>query len=325
VKRTLLLLTCIALVAWSACSTEKPVHQRDTSEVPGGPASAAFANRHTTDRFPTSKGDLVVSPLEHASVLFGWDGKAIYVDPTSTAIEDDNLPTADVILVTEARFDHLDAVAVERLRRPGTVVVGPPAVADRTHVDVVVRDGDTRTVVGIVATAVPSYSLERGPAPGVLYHPRGHGSGYVLELGGTRVYLSGDTECTPEMKALEHIDVAFVSVSAPVAMSPAEAVQCLEAFRPKVVFPYHDRYTDLAELERALPGQGIDLRERSFFPRAERWRRDAIRACEEGQFGICRDRLELARGLDPQSEKDPRVIHAREQVRAWQSPFPAWW
>jgi len=325
VKRTVLFLTCVALVAWSACSTEKPRHERDTAELPLGSISGAFANRRTTDRFPTSKGDLVVSPLEHASVLFGWDGKAIYVDPNSTAIEDENLPKADVIFVTEARFDHLDAVAVERLRRPGTVVVGPAAVADVTHVDVLMSDGDTRTVAGVVATAVPMYSVARGPAPGLLYHPRGRGHGYVLDLGGTRVYLSGDTECTPEMKALDRIDVAYVSVTSPVAMSPGEALQCVEAFRPKVVFPYHDRYTALTELERALPGQGIDLRERNFFPRAERWRRDAVRACEEGQIGICRDRLELARALDPQSEKDPRVIHAREQVRAWQSPFPPWW
>jgi L-ascorbate metabolism protein UlaG (beta-lactamase superfamily) len=324
-KRTLLALVCIALAAWSACSTEKPVHLPDVAEVPEGRTSAAFGNKRTTDRFPTAKGDLVVSPLEHASVLFGWDGKAIYVDPTTTATEDKSFPKGDVVFVTEARFEHFDPIALERVRRSGTIVVGPPDAADRAPLDVVMREGDTRTVAGIVATAVPMYSLERGPAPGLLYHPRGHGIGYVLDFGGTRVYLSGDTECTPEVKTLEHIDVAFVAVGPPVAMSPAEAVQCIEAFRPRVVFPYHDRHTDLTELEHSLPGLGVDLRERSFFPRPERWRRDAVTACVDRWWGVCRDRLDLARGLDPESEKDPRVIHAREQVRDWRSPFPAWW
>jgi L-ascorbate metabolism protein UlaG (beta-lactamase superfamily) len=325
VKHTLVFVALAFCVAWDAGSREPPVHQWDTSEVPEALASKASPNRRTTDRIPTAKGDLFVTPLDHASVLLGWEGKAIYVDPTPAAVEDKFLPRADVILVTESRFDHIDPIAVQRLQHPGTVVVGPAALAKRVHVDVVMENGDTREVDGFVATAVPMYSLERGPALGVLYHPRGLGNGYVIDFAGTRVYVSGDTECTPEVKALRDIDVAFVAVKSPLAMSPAEAVQCIGAFHPKIVFPYHDRYTDLTELEHALPAQGIDVRNRNFFPRAERWRRDAVTACNEGQIGICRDRLELARALDPESEKDPRVIHCREQVRAWQSPFPSWW
>ena len=48
-------------------------------------------------------------------------------------------------------------------------------------------------------------------------------------------------------------------------------------------------------------------------------------ACAEGHFGVCRDHLDMAKPLDPLGEADPRVVHAREQVSAWQSPFPAWW
>jgi L-ascorbate metabolism protein UlaG (beta-lactamase superfamily) len=324
-KQIVLALVCGFFVCWSACSRETPKHERDTAEVPLGTIHGAYVNRRTTDRFPTSKGELVVSPLDHASVLLAWNDEAIYVDPTSPAIEDFHLPKADVVIVTEPRFDHLDSDAIERLAKPGMIVVGPPSVAEKTHVDVVLQNGDTRIVAGMGVTAVPLYSVARGHAPGVLYHPRGQGNGYVLELGGTRVYLSGDTECTPEVRALQDVDVAFVAVSPPVAMSPGEAVECIEAFRPKVVLPYHDWHVDRTELEATLPGHGVDLRERNFFPRAERWRRDAVTACDEGLIGICRDRLELARELDPRGESDPRVIRCREMVRQWQSPFPAWW
>ncbi len=163
-KHTLALIACIALVAWSAGSTEKPRHERDTAEVPLGTLAGAHENKRTTDRIPTAKGDLVVSPLDHASILFAWDGRAIYVDPTSPAVEDDRFPKADIVLVTEAHFDHLDAVALERLRKPGTVVVGPRAVAERTSVDVVLNEGDTRDVAGISVRAVPLYARARSRA-----------------------------------------------------------------------------------------------------------------------------------------------------------------
>jgi L-ascorbate metabolism protein UlaG (beta-lactamase superfamily) len=278
-----------------------------------------------TDRFPTAQGDVVVSPLEHASVLLGWDGKAIYVDPTSSAISDERLPQADVVFVTEARFDHLDAVAVARLTRPGTLVVGPPEVAKAIHVDVVLRNGDTSRVLGAVVTAVPMYNVVRGPAPGLRYHDKGRGNGYVFDFDGVRLYVSGDSECTPEMRALRGIDVAFLSVGAPKTMTSAEAAQCVEAFRPKVVFPYHDRRVDLRDLTSALAGTDVEVRQRDFYPRAGRQRDLAFRACAEGRWGLCRDYLDLATTLDPEGEADPRVARARDQIRAWQSPFPPWW
>jgi L-ascorbate metabolism protein UlaG (beta-lactamase superfamily) len=256
-----------------ACSDEQPVSAVTATPAPQAPVSAASTGSYATDRFPTGRGELVVSPLEHASVLFGWDGKAVYVDPTALAIRDEALPVASVIFVTEARFDHLDAFAVARLTRPGTVVVGPPEVAQK-----------------------PMYNVERGPAPGLRFHDKGRGNGYVLDFAGTRVYLSGDTECTPEMMALGHVDAAFVSVSAPKTMAPGEAARCVAAFAPKVVFPYHDRYVDLRDFEAG-----------------------------EGRWTRCSDFLDEAATLDPRGDDDPRVAHCREQIRAWQRPFPAWW
>jgi L-ascorbate metabolism protein UlaG (beta-lactamase superfamily) len=254
------------LFAPAAC-TKVATPPSTNAEAPGSSsvarASSDAASR-ATDRFDTTRGPLEVTPLNHASVLFEWAGEAIYVDPAMVALADETLPKADVVLLTDIHPDHLDAAALERLRKDGTRVVGPPAVADKAHVDAVMKNGEARDVGGIAVTAVPMYNLTRGPAPGKLYHDKGRGNGYVLDFAGTRVYLSGDTECTPEMRALERIDVAFVCMNLPYTMPPSEARECIDAFRPKVLFPYHYRGSDLSELH-PLTEHGIQVRERKWY------------------------------------------------------------
>jgi L-ascorbate metabolism protein UlaG (beta-lactamase superfamily) len=259
--------TLLLLLVLPGCSREPSSTTAGSASGAIPPASAAaLVSPRATDHFTTSKGDLAIAPLEHASVLFQWNGRAVYVDPTASAVADPSLPKADAVLLTDIHPDHLDPAALDRLRKTGTVVVGPQAVADKTHVDVVMKNGDTRNVVDVVATAVPMYNLQRGPEPGKLYHDKGRGNGYELDFGGTHVYLSGDTECTPEMKALEKIDVAFVCMNLPYTMPPAEAAQCVEAFKPKVLFPYHYRGSDLGELDKELAGKGIEIRKREWYP-----------------------------------------------------------
>ena len=50
----------------------------------------------------------------------------------------------------------------------------------------------------------------------------------------------------------------------PYTMPPAEAAECIEAFRPKVLFPYHYRGSDLGEL-KGLPAQGIEVHSRNWY------------------------------------------------------------
>jgi L-ascorbate metabolism protein UlaG (beta-lactamase superfamily) len=104
------------------------------------------------------------------------------------------------------------------------------------------------------------YNLKRGPSEGKLYHDKGRGNGYILTYGGKRIYISGDTEGIPEMKALKNIDVAFVCMNLPYTMPPAEAAEAVRAFHPKVVYPYHYRGSDPKEFEAALAGSGIQVK-----------------------------------------------------------------
>ena len=82
--------------------------------------------------------------------------------------------------------------------------------------------------------------------------------GYLLTIGGTRIYVSGDGENTPEMEALRDIDIALLAVNQPFTMTVDQAVEAAKAIRPKIFYPYHygevDEKTDLDRLTRELEG-----------------------------------------------------------------------
>jgi len=110
------------------------------------------------------------------------------------------------------------------------------------------------------------YNEKRGPEPGKRFHDKGRGNGYLLGFGDKTVYVSGDTECTPEMKALKKVDVAFVCMNLPFTMPPEEAAECVKAFKPRIVIPFHYRGSDLQKFERALAGtDGVEVRIRNFY------------------------------------------------------------
>lgn len=218
-----------------------------------------------TDVVKTSQGDLQITPINHASLMLRFDGKVIYVDPVSQG-NYQGLPSADLILVTDIHSDHMNREIIDRLKKPTTVVVVPPSVAQTITEALILVNGQKMSLAGIEMEAVPMYNLTRGPEPGKLYHDKGRGNGYILTLGDKRLYLSGDTECIPEMKALKNIDIAFVCMNLPYTMPPAEAAECVQAFRPKIVYPYHYGQSNLKEFTDALQGTpGVEVRLRKWY------------------------------------------------------------
>ena len=120
-------------------------------------------------------------------------------------------------------------------------------------------------MAGLNIEAVAMYNVTRGPAAGKLFHDKGRGNGYVVTLGGKRVYFAGDTECTPEMKALKNIDVAFLPMNLPYTMPPSEAAECVKAFKPKIAIPYHYMGQNTEEFKAALAGSGTEVRLLDFY------------------------------------------------------------
>jgi L-ascorbate metabolism protein UlaG (beta-lactamase superfamily) len=226
---------------------------------------AATSNRQT-DTMPTSRGELRLMPVYHGSVMFEFGGHVIHVDPWSQA-DYTGVPQADLIVVTHTHADHLDRAMIDKLRKPGTVIVGPPAAIDTLNCAPdcgqvqSVSDSERKTVMGIEIAGVPMYNIVRGSAPGEPFHHKGVGSGYIFSFGDTRVYVSGDSECTPEMKALKNIAVAFVAMNPPRTSSTSEAAECVKAFKPKIVYPYHYRGSKTEEFADALKStSGVEVR-----------------------------------------------------------------
>jgi len=226
---------------------------------------AATSNRHA-DVFKTSQGELRITPLYHGSVMLEFGGKVIHVDPWSQG-DYTGIPQADLIVITHTHADHLDRSMVDKLKKPDTILLGPPAVIDTLNCAPAcgkaetVSDSEKKTVLGIVFEGVPMYNLVQGSAPGMPFHHKGIGSGYILNFGDTRVYFSGDTECTPEMKALKNITVAFVAMNPPRTQSTVEAAACVKEFKPKIVYPYHYRGSNVEEFAAGLKGTpGVEVR-----------------------------------------------------------------
>ena len=126
-------------------------------------------------------------------------------------------------------------------------------------------NGETRLVGGAKVEAVPMYNPRPDAKFGLVFHTKGRGNGYVVTIGGKRIYIAGDTGCTPEMKTLESIDVAFLPMNLPYTMAPSEAAECARAFRPKIVYPYHYFESDPKVFEAALQGTGIEVRLRDWY------------------------------------------------------------
>ena len=231
-------------------------------------SSARAADKIEGDRLATSDGDLIIHPINHATFVMSWKEKTIYIDPVGTGKRFEGLPKPDLILVTDIHGDHLSPETLEAVADAKTTIVAPSAVAEKLSEKLrkqttVLPNGETKSVADVGIEAVPMYNLT---ADRLKYHNKGRGNGYVLTLGGKRVYISGDTEDIPEMRALKNIDVAFVCMNLPYTMTEEQAASAVREFKPKIVYPYHYRDSDTEKFKKLVgDGSGVEVRLRDWY------------------------------------------------------------
>jgi len=208
-----------------------------------------------TDVIKTSGGDLEITFIGHGTLMFQYNGKIIHVDPWTKLANYSQLPKADVILLTHHHQDHFDPKALEQVRTAGSQLVLTQICAKSVGGGVVMKNGDVKSIGGFQIEATPAYNLVHMRKPGVPFHPKNEGNGYVITFGDKRVYVAGDTENIPEMKQLMEIDVAFLPMNLPYTMTPEMVVDAALAFKPKILYPYHFGDTDTAKLVDLLKNE----------------------------------------------------------------------
>jgi len=204
------------------------------------------------DVLPTVAGDLKITFIGHASLMFEFGGKVIHSDPVGQFGDYSKLPKADLILTAHDHSDHFDMKTIELLSAAKTKLVLTPLAFAKSGRGIVLKNGEETTIDGIRIQAVPAYNIVHMRSPGVPYHPKGDGNGYILTFGDKRVYIAGDTENIPEMKGLGRIDVAFLPMNLPYTMTPAMVADAARMVKPKILYPYHTTDTDTSKLQPLL-------------------------------------------------------------------------
>jgi L-ascorbate metabolism protein UlaG (beta-lactamase superfamily) len=222
---------------------------------------AAHGKTFEEDVIPTSVGELKITFIGHGTLMFTFDSKIIHVDPFSRLADYSELPQADLILVTHDHGDHLDPKVIEVIRKEGTELILTKACNEKVSGGKIMANGDTETVLGLRIEAVPAYNVVHKRDNGQPFHAKGVGNGYVITFGDKRVYVAGDTENTPEMKALNDIDIAFLPMNLPYTMTPEMVADAAKAFQPKILYPYHFGSTDTGKLLALMKDEkGIEVR-----------------------------------------------------------------
>ncbi|MBN1518384.1 MBL fold metallo-hydrolase [Candidatus Sumerlaeota bacterium] len=204
-------------------------------------------------------GDTMLTPIEHASLMIQAGEKTIYIDPVGDAARYAAFPRPELILITHIHGDHFNAETIAAVKTTDTVVIGPENVIAQLGYGQVIKNDESTTALGVRIEAIPAYNLspER-----MKFHPRGRDNGYVLNLDGQRIYLSGDTEDIPEMRSLQDIDFAVICMNLPYTMTVEQAASAVLELKPKAVSPYHYRgpngMSDLQEFQR-LVGENPEI------------------------------------------------------------------
>ncbi len=206
----------------------------------------ARAQMKEGDSYATETGMVNIFPISHASFVMTTPGLVIYNDPVGEAAQYEGHPAPDLILITHEHGDHYSAETLAALVGENTQLVTNPAVYDMLPDDLKskatsIGNGESTDVGDIGIEAIPAYNTTEGRLD---FHPEGRDNGYVLTVDGRRIYIAGDTEDIPEMRALEDIYIAFVPMNLPFTMDAEQAASAVAEFGPEFVYPYHYRGRD---------------------------------------------------------------------------------
>lgn len=250
----------ILIVGFSSCKDENRETRQEDEEKSEVSEAAEKVKR---DR---EFSQIDIDPIEHATAVISWDDAVFYIDPVGGAEAFEGKKAPDFILITDIHGDHMNAETLQAMELEETRIFVPQAVKDELPAEMgekitVIENGESEDFMDFTIEAVPMYNLPEDDPES--RHPKGRGNGYIIEKEGTRLYISGDTEDIPEMRDLEDIDMALVSMNLPYTMSVEQAADAVLDFAPKQVYPYHfrgqDGFADVEKFKEMVEEENEDI------------------------------------------------------------------
>jgi len=188
--------------------------------------------------------------LGHAAFQIKGKDKTVYIDLGEGATPTDK---ADIILATHSHWDHFDPKVIARVTKADTVIIAPKDCAQKLKAAVrSLEPGESLKINDLEVRAVHAYNIKRFRSPGVPFHPKGFGVGYVLSIEGKSIYHAGDTDLIPEMKELDRVDVAILPTGDTYTMDNSEAAEAAIIINPKIAIPMHRWTTDPEEFRKRV-------------------------------------------------------------------------
>lgn len=158
--------------------------------------------------------------------------KTIYIDPFKIKEEEHD---ADIICITHNHYDHYSEEDINKVINKDTIIVVPKTieVSYKSNKIIKVEPNKRYEVLGINVETMPAYNINKK------FHPKENNwVGYILEIDKKRLYITGDTDITPENKQVK-CDIAFVPIGGTYTTDYKEAAELTNEIKPKVVIPIH--------------------------------------------------------------------------------------
>lgn len=209
-----------------------------------------------------------VSWLGHATWLVTSDGHRLVIDPflndnPSATIKAVDVQ-ADFVLLTHGHFDHV-ADAASIANRCQSLLVANYEIATWFSEKHKVKNtlgmnlgGTAKLPFGNLKMTIAFHSSQ---LPDGSYG--GNPGGYIIEIGGRRLYFAGDTALFSDMQLIGHsgLDAAILPIGDLFTMGPADAVMATKLLGARTVFPSH--YSTWPPIVQDAEGWAKSVREKT--------------------------------------------------------------
>ena len=168
--------------------------------------------------------------LRHSSILIE-DEKNIVVDPWKINCK----LQADLVLITHSHFDHLSPDDIQKILPKGGTIIAPADCLEslEEYNCLSILPNESKNLNWVEITAIPAYT------PNKEFHPRNNNwVGYKIQFKTHSVYISGDSDITPEMKSVK-ADTVILPVGGTYTMNAKEAAEVVNTISPLRAIPIH--------------------------------------------------------------------------------------